>query len=565
MHDRNRFLTPSCSADALGGITLEDLPPRARVDDPAITAVTVADAPEVQALDLRGCRRGVHVTLSGVPALRHLHLPEGRPGAVVHLAADSPPTLALTGLIEELDACWPGFDFRLADRGRAPWRGAVIGASLPKTATDVVVLTTRATWEAAPSGQTPRDLFLLGTTVADGRIDLHDAPRLEALRAKHVTAFGSLHVPTGIREVTLERCEGTHRIQGAGGNLQLRSCAGAHCRIDGVWTHALVEGARFERLSAPLVQYLELRNTAEGLTLDHGEESEVCLTGASPRIAGGRPVQLTRGFGRASAGLLQRVAQRDTEATDQLTWALTRPASRQEWMMRLQALAGAIGQLDPGLLWRLRCLTHAAHNGADPECVSVNGAWYTSGDTWTWRFPADIARAGWALDLQLFEAAIDRPETAPFRELLRRARGIHQLAAVSDVVARARQRRREPLPLFVEVLRTRLPTVARRHSRQHRALTIAQLESLLRGAVMIGDTGAARALHRLARKTLGPAARLGLLRTLAQHGLVQARAELWALARNTRELDEGQRERALKGALAPPRFGTFAAAEEVRT
>lgn len=326
MHDRTRFITPETLPDALGGVSLSHLPRHVRLDGPGITAVTVDNAPALEALDLRHCPAGLHLYLSNVPALQRLVLPAQVPGAVVHLAADDTPTLEITGAIDELDACWPGFAFRLADASRAPWDGAEVTATNPTTDSEALILTAAADLTALPplTGRV-RDLFLLGTSGAGASLDLRSAGHLESVQAHGADGIAELCIPTGLHALTLERCTGLERLTGAGRNLQLRACRGDACRVDGVWNHALVDGADFDRLAMPLVERLEVRNAARAFTLEQGEDTAVAIVGRPPRLTGGPRHRCTRNVGAATAGLIARVADDDPEAREQLAWALTRP------------------------------------------------------------------------------------------------------------------------------------------------------------------------------------------------------------------------------------------------
>ena len=540
--------------DSAGGAILRHARPTTRPVIRNLRALDIHRSPQLETLDLTACAPGVHVGIRQAPRLRHILVPTGGHGAVIHVdAGRHAPVLFVTGAVDEIDACWQHGRFRLAAPGLPPWQNVALNTAPADTAEAVVLATdTGPLVSAFHANNALRDLHLLDQALPDD-LDLAHLPHLSAVHQRRCTGARRITLPNGIQRLTITDQPDLAAITGSGHVLHVTRTPAAECSLHGLWSQALFDDARIRVLHAPLVRALELRGHPGVGSIHVDAGVRLTLKQPHPVIHADAVVTPVQDAGFAVDGLLKRLARGDDTAWEPLCRLCDPPATRGERFHRLLSLAGAVGTVNPQRLWRLRCRLHAGQAHRTPHRVNEKQAIAETARRWQWHWhiPQDRVREAFAADLHLAAAVSGTAIAEPFFRLLAKAHRPEHVAALADAVQRARSRGRRPLPTYTRTLHTAIPRCCRRLPRRRRAIDIDTVLSLIHGAVLTHNAEAAEAIRQLVNDHLKPEAALRALQCLVEHGHAPARSDLWVLATTASSADI--RNRAQRAALAPAR------------
>ncbi|MCK8514987.1 hypothetical protein M0534_01400 [Methylonatrum kenyense] len=525
---------PSLSVDHLGGARLIGGSGTLRPNTPELRALDVVDSPTLRILDLRGCAEGLHLTLAGTPELRQILLPDSGPGAVIHIdACRFKPSLTIQGLLDEIDGCNALHTFALRSPAGAPYRRVTVGARIGRE-TEAAVLwrqMVRAS-EIAKRASALRHFHAVDTFLI-GDVDLRACTQLRSLTLDDCGSTSRLALPGGMQEVVLHKVKDVRRLGGTGQLLRLYGCTTPRLLIEGGWEQVLLDDGEAPDVTAEDVDWLHLRGAQRVRDLTVGPQTQLWFQAVPPDVVRGGQLSLATDCDRTVARLLQNLEQGEPDATEQLRWFFARHTGDTGNLHRLLGLSRGLGRIDPGLLWELRCLTHAAHQPRFRQsATTLDQALEFAGQTWRWRFPVDLAGEGWLADLRLAEAALEQPATASFRKRLTRVSTLDNVQALGALLhsARREQRLSDLSPVLVDAFRGGCRRLVRNLRRQRRQFpAAAQVVPVIRGLVALRDRDNAHRLRVVIRDRAMPEGKLELLHGLAVHGLDQARSDLLAM------------------------------------
>ncbi|GAA3902798.1 hypothetical protein GCM10022228_11450 [Halomonas cibimaris] len=429
-------LDSSGGAALVGAVGNADGGRRLTLDNPHLRALDIHGDRQLEAIDLSGCRADVclHLQLSELPVLRHLYLPAGSEGAVVHLfALTLPPTLVIHGAVTEIDADWQAGTFSVrAGKDTGVWRGArLLGQdALPDDLTpgaeaegDLAVVMNPAVLpgELALLSQTEwlianAERVTQCTVKGSPRVRLDNATRLEALVLNghgtvEVRRAGVLAQAEAVPAEPAQAAEDEQ--ESAGGRLVLHGNTPA-LALTGCWGGV--------QLHAPALERLTLEQ-ADRLSLYHCRDLEDVVLPDDQEVGC---------YGSVPAPLLDRARFVIDEAT--LSQTLTRVEGGEDDLLEGLLEVMARSETPHAVFHSLTSLRRLAEKGVDParlwECrrtlsarqcrssrkrrqPALSLAHYQHADArWHWKLPDDRQDEGLRDDLQLWALCVPHSEDA---------------------------------------------------------------------------------------------------------------------------------------------------------
>lgn len=429
-------LDSSGGAALFGAVGNTDNGRRLTLDDPHLRALDVHDDRQLETLDLSGCSADVclHLQLSELPVLRHLYLPAGSEGAVVHLfALTLPPTLTIQGTVAELDADWQAGTFSVrAGTSRGAWRDVrLLGQdALPDDLTpnvevesDLTVVMNPAVLpgELALSGQTEwlianAERVTQCTVEGSPQVRLDNATRLQALvlnghGAVEVRRAGALAQAEAVPAEPAQAAEDEQ--ENAGGQLVLHGNT-PELALTGRWSSVRLHAPALARLTLEQAQWLSLYHCRDLEDIVLPDDQDVDCYGSVP------------------APLLDRARFVIDEAT--LSQTLTRVEDGEDDLLEGLLEVMARGKTSHAVFHTLTSLRRLAEKGVDParlwECrrtlsarqcrssrkrrqPALSLAHYQHADArWQWKLPDDRQDEGLRDDLQLWALCVPHSDDA---------------------------------------------------------------------------------------------------------------------------------------------------------
>ena len=394
------------------------------IDEPDVFALDVIDAPNLASIRIRTLNKPKrpHLVLSNVPQLRELTLPSGHPGAIVHLNADvSPLPFTMSGAVSEIDAAWPGIQFRSESApGHHHWSRVLLclpSLKLPEPAGQGLVIVT---------GPLHDDLDQL-TLGAGNDWLLTDIPGLRHVQSNtsgQVSMDQLPHLSTvnssghGL-QLSLSGVPRLSRISGRGDTVSVRQSKWdkSELVIAEHWKHAKIASDYLEALSFSNGESLTLHHCRKLRRVDLPLGMDVVCHGALPA-----PLAQSARFFFDEATLsasMDVIRQGDIEALPSVLQILANahePAQAVQCLVNLQSLCEL--DLDAGQIWQTRRELAARHRTARSRKNTrslrpLNGAAIAKADLyWHWRFPEDLAHQGWEADLEIWRYCQDKVPAA---------------------------------------------------------------------------------------------------------------------------------------------------------
>lgn len=412
---------------------------RLTLDDQHLRALDIHGDRQLEAIDLSGCRADVclHLQLSELPVLRHLFLPAGSEGAVVHLfALTLPPTLVIHGAVAEIDADWQAGTFSVrAGKDTGVWRGArLLGQdALPDDLSpnvevegELAVVMNPAVLpeELALSGQTEwlianAERVTQCTVEGSPRVQLDNATRLEALA---LYGLGSIEVRrAGVLtqaeavpgEPALAKQEAAEGQESAGSRLVVHGNT-PELALTGCWGTVQLHTPNLARLALEHADRLALHYCRYLEDVSLPDDQEVDCYGSVP------PPLLDRArFVIDEATLAQtlaRVEGGETDLLDGLLDAMSRSETPHAVFHSLASLRRLAEKgVDPERLWECRRTlgAHQCRSSRKRRQPGLAEAHYQHADArWHWTFPDDRHDEGLRNDLQLWALCAPHSEAA---------------------------------------------------------------------------------------------------------------------------------------------------------
>ena len=551
--------------DRAGGAQITDLGDASvRVEGPFLRALDLLDAPQLEHLDLSGCRPGLFLALARCPRLQRIDLPAGEAGAVIHWdrygAAEA--EAVIHGPVEHLDLCGRGYAFGLPGgrAGAGPWRSARITASCTAFAAaqeEALALLGTEGMNATPGAEVlavpspARSVYVQGAGVDAVRIP--EAAVLEGLALERMPGLREVASAAVLPGLTVERAERLEWVRASGEALQLRHCGDliAGVGLEGAWTHALLADTTVSDDTAPDLAQVVVR----------GGERDVPNAGRRPHpwLAEHRraPVQ------PSEVPLLLEAAQAGEARAGATLIRWTESVPRRNVLFALQTLYSLLEcpDADAEGIWQARETLAGRFCGRRPRRTE-----------WAWNLPEDLIEEALAVDFRLFARC--RGRVAGTKRLdvhLRntaRSRELRLLAALAGD-------RRLPAPertLAAELLREAMAVAARGlvgTSRGRGALgPPSDLGPLVRWIVEQADLRLADDLVAWIEHTVTVERRVRYLGELAAHGHAPSRAAALAIGlgrvpsgwrwRQAQRRAQAVRQQAMAVALAPARSDRLA-------
>lgn len=384
------------------------------IRDDALYALDVLDAPNLVTLQLARLKadQAPHLLIDNAPNLRHIVLPPEGAGAVIHLNCNQAVhELTIEGPVGEIDAAWPGVQFRQeASTHRKNWNrvtvygadqmhrhsadgGLMIVTGVMPTATEHLRLDACCDWLLTDIDGVSH-LQITGT----GSVSVDQLPSLRTLFSDNSNL-----------QLSLTRTPRLKRISGCGELVTVRQSEWEHreLTIDGRWKHAKIASDRLEKLT-----YKDGRS----LTVYHCSRLKVAnlALGMDIECHGALPAPLAESarFFFDEATLHHNIEA--LRAGDKSVLPVTlrvlsgahEPAQVVQCLQQLAELC-ALG-IAPEKIWACRRELSARHRNARSRRKArglrpLNQTALAKADfNWHWHLPEDLAPQGWEADLDVW-------------------------------------------------------------------------------------------------------------------------------------------------------------------
>ncbi len=425
----------SVQIDALGGGALSNVRDRhVVIKQPSLRFLDVSDCPDVCTLDLRSCAEGMHIMISGCPALHHISVSDNGQGAVVHInSSDRAPDVEVDGLLDQIDACWSSGRFALESAAH-PWYGGAIrhqgniSDDLPPLAECQVyidpvdeIADLSAPWSRCV-------LICRGSTLQ--QVVVHAVAEKADIALQALPRLVSVKTASSISRLSVTACPLLSFVEG-----QIAHC---HLHASGSRKHHLLLAVHAQQAVISHCQMKKMTLTAPtNLSLIHcttladvslPELTQVRCEGAVPSsLLGVAEITVNESLVKS---LVAQFCDGGGDAVLKplvsLLPLLREPGPSVRALLLLSELL-ANGAY-PALIWQMRMQLSARHqNSRMSALMSVDQERLaTAAGHWHWHLPDDLGREAWLADYRIWK------DCAPYVEEAGRFRHTMASACVHD-------------------------------------------------------------------------------------------------------------------------------------
>lgn len=403
------------STDSVGGCTVKGFKgEELTVRDSHLYALDIVDAPNLTTLNIEKLQadKAPHLLIENAPKLQTIKLPKEQPGAVIHLSSNHAPVgFTVEGAVCEIDAAWPGVQFRQeASSHRKNWNRVTTcspeQANKASTTGGLVILTGEA--------PAPLDHLVLGDncdwllTDIDGvshvQITTTGCVAVDQLPALR-TVFSTNHQ----LQLAMARTPRLRRITGCGELVSIRQSdwQEKQLTIDGRWKHAKIASDRLEHLSFKDGRSLTVYHCSRLKVADLPLGMDIECHGAlpAPLAASARfffdEATLNHNIEALKAGDLSVLP-----VTLRVLGGAHEPSQVVHCLQQLAELCAL--DIAPEKIWECRRELAARHRNARSRKKTwglrpLNQAAMAKADfNWHWHLPNDLAPQGWEADLDIW-------------------------------------------------------------------------------------------------------------------------------------------------------------------
>lgn len=384
------------------------------VRDNSLYALDIVDAPNLTTLNIEKLQTNQvpHLLIENAPRLQRIKLPTEQPGAIIHLSTNhAPGEFTIEGAVCEIDAAWPGVQFRQeACSHRKNWNRVIICSPEQATKTSMteglVIVTGKvpAQLEHLALGNhcdwllTDIDRITHVQIMTTGSVTVDQLPALR-------TVFSTNHQ----LQLSITRTPSLRRISGCGELVLIRQSdwQEKQLTIDGRWNHAKIASDQLEQLSFKEGRSLIVYHCSRLKMADLALGMDIECHGALPA-----PLAESARFFFEEAPLNNNIEA--LRAGDMSVLPVTlrilggahEPAQVVHCLQQLVALC--VLEIAPEQIWECRRELSARHHNARyrPKTRALrplNQAAMVKADfNWHWHLPEDLAPQGWEADLDIW-------------------------------------------------------------------------------------------------------------------------------------------------------------------